>query len=77
MMNRDTIQFIFAVVMALGGLVLVFLGMYIEPSGEIHPSVLTALGEILTFAGAVLGIDYRYKYKMHREKSRKMEENEK
>ena len=33
------------------------------PEGEIHSSVLVAFGEILTFAGALFGIDYKYRQK--------------
>lgn len=36
-------------------------GFVVSPIGEIHGSVLVSFGEILTFAGAVFGIDYRYK----------------
>lgn len=61
--TKLTLQFVFAWVLAVIGLVLIFLGFFIDPAGEIHPSVLTAFGEILTFSGAILGIDYRYKFK--------------
>ena len=61
--TKLTLQFVFAWVLAVIGLVLIFLGFFIDPTGEIHPSVLTAFGEILTFSGAILGIDYRYKFK--------------
>ena len=30
--------------------------------GVIDPMVLTAFGEILTFSGALLGMDYHYRY---------------
>lgn len=56
-------QFIFAWVLVIIGVILIFLGFFAEPIGEIAPSVLTAFGEILTFSGAILGIDYRYKFK--------------
>lgn len=36
-------------------------GFCCEPPGEIHQSVLVGFGECLTFAGALLGIDYKYK----------------
>lgn len=65
-MKSDTkllLQFIFAWILVLIGMVLVFFGFFKEPIGEIAPSVLTAFGEVLTFSGAILGIDYRYKYK--------------
>ena len=61
--KKLTLQFIFAWVLVVIGVVLMFFGFFAEPLGEISPSVLTAFGEILTFAGAVLGIDYRYRFK--------------
>ena len=57
------IQLITAFVLALGGLVMLFCGLYIDPQGEIHETVLVAYGEILTFAGSLMGIDYHYKHK--------------
>ena len=61
--KKLTLQFIFAWVLVVIGVVLMFFGFFAEPLGEISSSVLTAFGEILTFAGAVLGIDYRYRFK--------------
>lgn len=49
----------------MGGLILVYMGLTIEPQGEIHPSVLVAYGETLTFAGAVVGVDYHYRAKQN------------
>lgn len=57
------LQFIFAWVLVIIGVILIFFGFFAEPIGEISPTVLTAFGEILTFSGAILGIDYRYKFK--------------
>ena len=68
--NRKlTIQLILAVSMAVFGCVMIVAAFLVPPTGEIHPSVLTAFGEILTFAGAVLGIDYNYKSKAPKDKS--------
>jgi hypothetical protein len=47
--------------MVFTGAALLIAGLCISPAGEIHPSVLVACGEMLTFAGAVFGIDYRYR----------------
>lgn len=64
MKNRKLLlQFIFAWILVVVGVVLIFFGFFAEPIGEINPTVLTAFGEILTFSGAILGIDYRYKFK--------------
>lgn len=43
------------------GCALLIAGFIVNPFGEIHQSVLIGFGECLTFAGALLGIDYRYK----------------
>ena len=45
-----------------GGLILIA-GFIAPPLGEIHPSVLTAFGEVLTFSGALIGMDYKYRSK--------------
>ena len=37
---------------------------FAPPTGVIDASVLTAFGEILTFAGALFGIDAKYKSKL-------------
>ncbi len=60
MENKKT-QLMCAVSMVLTGAALLVAGLCIDPAGEIHPSVLVACGEMLTFAGAVFGIDYRYR----------------
>ena len=57
------IQLITAAVLSLGGLILLFCGVYIDPLGQIHESLLVAFGETATFAGALFGIDYCYKKK--------------
>lgn len=70
--EKESLQFWMAVVITLAGLVLLFCSFFAPPKGEIHPSVLAAIGEVFTFAGAVLGIDYRYK--RQRDRSRKLDE---
>ena len=74
--SKLTIQFIGAWVLVIIGVILIFLGFYSEPVGDISPSVLTAFGEILTFAGAIMGIDYRYKFKRDELDARMQNEKE-
>ena len=62
-MKRLTVQLIIAILLTMSGIVLLFSGFWIAPSGEIHNSVLVAFGEISTFAGALFGVDYSYKIK--------------
>ena len=57
------LQLIAAFILSLGGLVLLFCGVFIEPQGQIHESLLVAFGETATFSGALFGIDYVYKKK--------------
>ena len=58
-----SIQLITAAILAIGGLVLLFCGVYIAPQGEIHESLLVGFGELATFSGAIMGVDYTYKFK--------------
>ena len=60
---KANIQLITAAVLAIGGLVLLFCGAYIAPQGEIHESLLVGFGEVGTFAGALFGIDYTYRWR--------------
>lgn len=62
--QKLTLQFIISVVLVLAGLVLLFTGLWLPPIGEIANSVLIAYGEVSSFAGALIGIDYSYKYKI-------------
>jgi hypothetical protein len=55
------LQLITASVLSFGGLVLLFCGVFIDPEGQIHETLLVAFGETATFAGALFGIDYVYK----------------
>lgn len=58
--QRDKIQFIIAGGLMIVGVILLFVGMFVYPTGVIHQSVLIAFGEIATLAAAVLGIDAVY-----------------
>ena len=63
MKSNLNIQIIVAAILAIGGLVLLFCGTYIDPAGQIHETLLVAFGEVMTFAGSLMGIDYHYKTK--------------
>ena len=65
MRKRNSIQLYMAVFLSIVGVVLLFLGFFTAPKGEIHNSILVSFGEISTFSGALFGIDYKYKYKEH------------
>lgn len=63
MLNRLNIQLFLGAVVTFAGLTLLFIGVFIQPKGEIHSSVLVAFGEACTFAGALIGVDYHYRYR--------------
>lgn len=50
-----------AVLLTVSGIALLFCGFWLDPEGEIHSSVLVAFGEVMTFAGALFGVDYSYR----------------
>jgi len=62
MKQWPNIQLLTAFVLSLGGLVMLFCGIYISPLGQIHESLLIGFGEVATFAGAIMGVDYRYRH---------------
>lgn len=80
--KKLTLQMIIATVLVAAGITLLFLGFFAVPIGEISSSVLTAFGEVGTFAGALLGIDYTYKFRMYKidrrydEKMKEIEEDD-
>ena len=57
------IQLLVSVAMCTFGCALLACGFVAPPIGEIHHSLLIAFGELLTFSGSLIGIDYRYRYK--------------
>lgn len=52
-----------AVVLVFIGVAMILMGMFLPPMGEIHPSVLTALGEVFTFSGSLWGLNTHYRIK--------------
>ena len=70
-MNKKTklnLQLIAAVILCIIGAGLLIAGFCVPPLGVIDSSVLVAFGETSTFAGALFGVDYNYRYKMHLKK---------
>ena len=60
------LQLIAAIILVLVGCGLLIAGFIVAPLGVIDGSVLTAFGESCTFAGALFGIDYTYRFKIKR-----------
>ena len=55
-----------AAILTIVGCGLLIAGFLVPPLGVIDGSVLIAFGETSTFVGAVLGIDYNYKYQIYK-----------
>ena len=60
---NQIVQLVLATLAVLVGNGLLIAGFCVNPVGEIGSSVLVAYGETFTFAGAVFGVDYHYRYR--------------
>ena len=56
-------QLVIASVVTVFGIGLLIAGFVVPPLGIIDSSVLVASGEAFTFVGALLGVDYTYRFK--------------
>lgn len=54
--RKDTVTVWSAICMLAFGVVLTTIGFFIEPTGEVHDSVLWVLGQTLLYSGGALGI---------------------
>ena len=63
--QKMTIQLWLGVSLAIFGIMLIIASFMCPPLGLIETSVLTAIGEIFTFSGSLIGIDYHYKFKKY------------
>lgn len=59
--HQGNLQLACAMAMSAVGAGLLIAGFIVAPTGSIDSSVLVAFGETLTFAGALFGIDYKYR----------------
>lgn len=61
---RDRVQFSIAGGLMVFGCLMLMIGLFIEPAGQLHSSLLIAFGEVGTLAASVLGIDAVYTNKL-------------
>ena len=61
--QKMTIQLWLGAVLTIFGIILLMISFCVPPLGVIDASVLAAVGEVFTFSGSLIGIDYTYKYK--------------
>ena len=82
--TKEKISYGIAFLSFIVGVILIFCGLFLEPVGEIHASVLGGVGTFLTFAGSLLGISLHYNTELEnfkstveeRIKKKKIEKNE-
>lgn len=55
---------ILAIILVAAGILLIFLAIFIPPIGEIHSTVLWALGQMFALGGSLLGIKEHYDSKL-------------
>lgn len=66
--DKLRLQGFMSIIAIIVGCALLIAGFSVPPLGMIDNSVLIAFGEIATFAGSLVGIDYNYKIKSLRNK---------
>ena len=54
--HKENLAVITACIMLSFGMVLTAIGFFIEPTGEIHDSVLWVLGQSLIYTGSIFGL---------------------
>lgn len=66
---KEVLVYCLATMTMIAGITMLFLGMYLPPSGQIHESVLTAFGIICVFTASLLGISMHYANELNKFKS--------
>ena len=59
--EKDTIEYLVAIAMIIFGMVLCMFAFFTPPLGEIHPTILGVLGQILIFVGAIFHLNLKLK----------------
>lgn len=66
MWNKDkeeAVQYIVAIAMIIFGMILCMMGFWVDPTGIISNSVLTALGEILLLVGGIFNLNLPFRHR--------------
>lgn len=67
---KDCVMYLMAVGCLVSATVIIFIGLYMPPEGELHQSLISFYGIALAFCGAVLGISAHYTSQISRRGSR-------
>ena len=74
--TKEGLQFIVSLIILIAGIGLLFTGLFLQPVGVIHYTVITSVGMLLSFVGAVWNIDIKYSYKTRELESKFSKDNE-
>ena len=66
---KELITYSLSILCMAAAIVAVFLGLHLEPRGEIHASVLTYFGISSAFCGSLLGISAHYSNELNKFKA--------
>lgn len=66
---KDKVAYVVTCAAFIVGAALAIAGLFIEPIGEIHPTVITMTGLFLSFSGALLGISHHFNNELEKFKS--------
>lgn len=55
--TKELLQYFLCVFCIVGAMVMSFLAMYTDPTGEIHQSILWLIAQVLVFCGSLMGIN--------------------
>lgn len=67
---KDKISYILCCASFICGTTLTFIGLFVDPLGEIDASVISSLGIFLTFSGSLIGISVHYSTELNHFKSK-------
>ena len=67
--TKDKISYSLCVASFVCGTVLTFIGLFVDPLGEIDASVISSLGIFLTFSGSLIGLNVHYSSELNHFKS--------
>lgn len=54
---KELLQYFLCVFCIVGAMVMSFIALYLDPTGEIHESVLWLIAQVLVFCGSLMGIN--------------------
>lgn len=59
--TKEIITWAFAALSFVCGWAITFMGFYVEPKGEIHPTVIVIFGQAMVITGTIIGVNLRWK----------------